>query len=55
VHGIFEQRHLVEALLGSGLLGSGLLGSGPSASFETVRDGFADAVEEHLDLGAVLA
>jgi hypothetical protein len=45
VHGIFEQRHLVEVLLGTA----------PEASLDAVFDGLADAVEEHLDLDAVLA
>jgi hypothetical protein len=45
VHGLFEQSHLVEALLGSA----------PGFSLETVFERLADAVEEHLDLDAVLA
>jgi adenosylcobyric acid synthase len=44
VHGVFEQAHLAEALLGRA----------PGASLEAVFDGLADAVEEHLDLDAVL-
>jgi adenosylcobyric acid synthase len=45
VHGMFEQPHLVE----------GLLGAASDASLESVFEGLADAVEEHLDLDAVLA
>jgi adenosylcobyric acid synthase len=45
VHGMFEQPQLVEALLGAA----------PAASLDAVFDALADAVEEHLDLDAVLA
>jgi adenosylcobyric acid synthase len=45
VHGAFEQRHLVDALLGVA----------PAASLDSVFDALADAVEEHLDLESLLA
>ena len=44
VHGMFEQRSLVEALIGAT----------PSRSLDDVFDALADAAEEHLDLDAVL-
>jgi adenosylcobyric acid synthase len=44
VHGMFEQRSLVEALLGAT----------PARSLDDVFDALADAAEEHLDLDAVL-
>jgi adenosylcobyric acid synthase len=45
VHGLFEQPDLVR----------GLLGEAPQAPLDDVFDALADAVEEHLDLSAVLA
>jgi adenosylcobyric acid synthase len=45
VHGLFEQPQLVLALLGGA----------PATSLDEVFDALADAVEEHLDLDAVLA
>jgi adenosylcobyric acid synthase len=43
LHGMFEQPHLVEALLGSS----------PERQLEQVFDELADAAEAHLDLAAV--
>jgi adenosylcobyric acid synthase len=45
VHGLFEQPHLVHALLGAA----------PAASLDSVFDALADSVEAHLDLDGVLA
>ena len=45
VHGLFEQPDLVR----------GLLGETPQEPLDDVFDTLADAVEEHLDLSAVLA
>jgi adenosylcobyric acid synthase len=45
LHGLFEQPELVRALVGSS----------PTRSLEQAFDELADAVEEHLDVGALLS
>jgi adenosylcobyric acid synthase len=45
LHGLFEQSHVVEALLGRP----------PARTLDQALDELADAVEAHLDVGALLA